>query len=499
MSRAVLRLASLNTACLLHRLPAASAVLALCACVSAAAQTGRWPAELHGALAGTGVPRDSVALYIQEVGAPAPLLEWNADRPMNPASTMKLVTTLAGLEVLGPSYTWRTEAWMQGTLKDGVLAGDLILKGYGDPKLTLENFWLLLSDVRARGVREIRGDLIVDRSFFAPPPGDPGRFDNEPTRPYNVEPDAMLLNYKSVRLQLVPNEATGRVEILATPALGEIEILNQLVLAPGSCDSWPERPQYSLDPARLVFTGVFPAGCGERWRNFSLLDRNRYALALFTQTWRALGGVFNGAVREGSVPMAAVLLTQFESPPLSEVIRDINKFSNNVMARHLFLTLALAAEAPPITTAGAARATQAWLRRVGIDAPELVIENGSGLSRVERISARSMAKVLLRGFYGPLMPEYVASLPIVGIDGTLRRRLNESPAAGQAHIKTGYLEGVRAIAGYVLDREGRWLVVVALINHPAAVNAAVFQDAVIDWAFFRSAPMPCPAARPCSK
>jgi D-alanyl-D-alanine carboxypeptidase/D-alanyl-D-alanine-endopeptidase (penicillin-binding protein 4) len=197
--------------------------------------------------------------------------------------------------------------------------------------------------------------------------------------------------------------------------------------------------------------------------------------------------VFNGVAREGALPADAVPLTAWESPPLSEVIRDINKFSNNVMARQLFLTLGLAAEAPPLTTAGATRATRDWLRRIGIDAPELVLENGSGLSRSERISARNLAKVLLRGFSGPLMPEFVASLPIVGIDGTVRRRLNASPALGQAHIKTGYLEGVRAIAGYVLDRDGRWLVVVAVINHPAALGAAAFQDAVVDWAFLRAA------------
>jgi D-alanyl-D-alanine carboxypeptidase/D-alanyl-D-alanine-endopeptidase (penicillin-binding protein 4) len=479
----------------MRRLRALLALAAALFSAAALAQNGRWPAELHAALAGTGVPRENVALFVQEVGAPVPLLAWNADLPVNPASAMKLVTTLAGLEMLGPSYTWRTEAYAHGPVQDGVLAGNLILKGYGDPKLTLENFWLLLSDLRARGLREIRGDLVLDRSFFALPPSDPARFDNEPTRPYNVEPDALLLNYKSVRLQLVPDEGTGRVRIIATPALPEIEILNQLVLAPAGCESWPERPQYTLEPPRLAFTGVFPTGCGERSRNFALLDPNRYAQSLFTQSWRAAGGVFNGVAREGALPADAVPLAAWDSPPLSEVIRDINKFSNNVMARQLFLTLGLAAEAPPLTTAGATRATREWLRRIGIDAPELVLENGSGLSRSERISARNLAKVLLRGFSGPLMPEFVASLPIVGIDGTVRRRLNASPALGQAHIKTGYLEGVRAIAGYVLDRDGRWLVVVAVINHPAALGAAAFQDAVVDWAFLRAAP--CSRATEC--
>jgi D-alanyl-D-alanine carboxypeptidase/D-alanyl-D-alanine-endopeptidase (penicillin-binding protein 4) len=483
------------------RIAAAFTLLALAAflhCATASAQTGRWPAELHAALQGTGIPRESVALYVHEIGASAPLLEWNADRAMNPASTMKLVTTLAALEVLGPAYTWRTEVYVHGTVQDGVLNGNLVLKGYGDPKLNLENFWLLLADVRARGVREIRGDVLLDRSFFALPPGDPSRFDGEPTRPYNVEPDALLVNFKSIRLQVIPDAAAGRVRIVATPALPEVEVVNQMTLAPASCETWPEKPQYTLDPPRLVFTGVFPAGCGERSRYFAMLDPNRYAQSLFQQTWRALGGSLAGSVREGVLPPNATLLASQDSPPLAEVIRDINKFSINVMARHVFLTLGLTVQPPPLAPTAGARAVAEWVKRAGIDAPELVMENGAGLSRVERISARNLAKVLLRGFAGPLMPEYAASLPIVGVDGTLRR-LSDSSASGQAHIKTGYLEGVRAIAGYVLDRNGRWLAIVAIINHPNAVNGAGFQAAVIDWAYQQAVPgKPCtPPGRRC--
>jgi D-alanyl-D-alanine carboxypeptidase/D-alanyl-D-alanine-endopeptidase (penicillin-binding protein 4) len=204
---------------------------------------------------------------------------------------------------------------------------------------------------------------------------------------------------------------------------------------------------------------------------------------LFAQIWRELGGTLNGVVRDGLVPERARWLTTWESPPLAEVIRDINKFSNNVMARQLFLSLSLAAANPPVTTDNAAHAVRAWLMRNQLDFPELVMDNGSGLSRAGRISARHLGELLTYAWRGPLMPEYAASLPIPGVDGTLRRRLSESSAAGRAHIKTGYLEGVRAIAGYVSDGRGRVLVVVSLINDAHAVNAQSFQDAVIDWAY----------------
>jgi len=449
------------------------------------------PAPLREALAAIGIPSGAVGVYIHEIGAAQPLLEHQVDRPMNPASTMKLLTTLAGLELLGPSYTWRTEAWIDGALAGDTLQGNLVLKGYGDPKLTIEDLWLFLREVRARGLREIHGDLVLDRTFFAIEQSDPAHFDNDPGRPYNVGPDALLLNFKSVRLEFVPQEETGTVAILPLPDLPEITIVNQLTLGTGSCEFWAERLQPTLEPTRLTFTGVFPRGCGAKEKSYSLLAPNEYAFALFQQLWRELGGTISGRVRDGTLPDSARLLAVWTSAPLAEIIRDINKFSNNVMARQLFLTLSLATDNPPVTTDKAARAMREWLVRSRLDFPELQIENGSGLSRSERISPRHLGELLLYAARSPLLPEYAASLPIPGVDGTLRRRLAGSPATGQAHLKTGYLEGVRAIAGYVVDSRGRTLVVVSIINHPQAVNAQGFQEAVVEWARSRGTAADC--------
>jgi serine-type D-Ala-D-Ala carboxypeptidase/endopeptidase (penicillin-binding protein 4) len=455
------------------------------------AQPAPLPAPLREALASAGIPPSAVGVYIQEVDAAQPLLEHHADRPMNPASTMKLLTTLAGLELLGPNFTWRTEAWLDGSLTGEVLQGNLVLKGFGDPKLTVEDLWLFLREIRARGLREIRGDLVLDRSFFAVEPTDPAHFDNDPGRPYNVGPDALLMNYKSLRLEFLPQEDTGTVTILPLPDLPQISIVNQLTLSGGSCEFWFERLQASHEPARLSFTGVFPRGCGPKEKNYSMLSPNEYALALFQQLWRELGGSFSGRVRDGLVPESGRLLATWESAPLAEVIRDINKFSNNVMARQLFLTLSLATDNPPLSTEKAARAMREWLARSRLDFPELQIENGSGLSRNERISPRHLGELLLYAARSPFMPEYVGSLPIPGVDGTLRRRLSGSPTIGRAHLKTGYLDGVRAIAGYVVDSRGHTVVVVSIINHPQAVNAVSFQEAVVEWARERGASGNC--------
>jgi D-alanyl-D-alanine carboxypeptidase/D-alanyl-D-alanine-endopeptidase (penicillin-binding protein 4) len=458
-------------------------LLLLAACAAAQADPSHWPAALRTALAATRVPASGVGLIVQEADAERPLLEWNADRAFTPASTMKLLTTLAALDMLGPAYVWRSEVYLDGALVGDVLEGNLVLKGYGDPELSLEKFWLLLRDVRARGVREIRGDVIVDRGLFAPQLADPGQFDNDPTRAYNVLPDAMLVNYKSVRLQFVPQEESGGVRILALPDLPQISIINQLALGAGSCTFWPERPQAVPEQARLVFTGVFPKGCGERSKSFSLLGPREYLAAVFQQTWSQVGGSLQGTVRDGPLPDSARLLTTWESAPLAEVIRSVNKFSNNVMARHIFLTLGLTLNYPPLDTQKADRAVREWLKRSKLELPELVLENGSGLSRQERISPRSLASLLQFGWRSPLMPEYLASLPVAGVDGTLRQRLNGSPASGRAHLKTGYLEGVRTLAGYVQGANGRTLIVVAFVNHPSALNAQPFLDAVVEWAW----------------
>jgi D-alanyl-D-alanine carboxypeptidase/D-alanyl-D-alanine-endopeptidase (penicillin-binding protein 4) len=404
---------------------------------------------------------------------------------LNPASTMKLVTTYAGLEMLGPAYVWNTDVLTDGLLTQDVLTGNLYLKGAGDPKMTLESFWLLLRSLRARGVREIRGDLILDRRLFAEELQDPGAFDDQPTRPYNTGPSALLVNFKAITLQFIPDASTRTVRIAVEPPLPQVQIINNLKIADGTCGDWVGKlkleSQGNAESARLAFNGTYALDCGEAMRSFSVLGHRQYIGALFTQLWRELGGTFNGQVRDGATPDQARRLTTARSLSLSEIVRDVNKFSNNVMARQLFLTLGISSSAPA-TTATATNGVRQWLALKGLSVPELVIENGSGLSRIERISARNLGAILLNAYASPVMPELMASLPVAAVDGTLRKRLKSADVAGQAHVKTGSLSGVRSIAGYVLDAQGNRSVIVFLVNHANAFNAQAAQDALMAWA-----------------
>ena len=428
-------------------------------------------------------------MIVQEAGSSLPRVSVNATAPMNPASVMKLLTTYAALELLGPAYVWRTEAYAGGPVADGVLNGDLYLKGYGDPKLTFEAFWLLLRQLHSRGIREIRGDLVLDRTHFEPIQHEPGAFDGEPLRPYNVGPDALLVNYKAVRFVFLPDNGQKTVAVIAEPQPAQLDVLNLLKLGDGPCNDWREavRPDVTLHDtrARIVFTGTYPAECGEKTWHLGLLDHPQYVHGVFRQLWQELGGTLGGGMREATLPEGARLLASSESPTLAEVVREINKFSNNVMARQLLLTLGAESGKRPARAQDGERAVRAWLTQKSLSFPELTLENGSGLSRRERISAESMARLLHAAYRAPVMPEFVSSMPIVAVDGTMKKRLNGKPVAGHAHIKGGTLEGVRTMAGYVLDIKGKQQIVVLFINHPNAPAASAAQDALLQWVYSR--------------
>lgn len=454
-------------------------VLILGLCLSSqAVASADMPKSVRDELRRANIPLSSVGVVVQQDRVYRPIISQNASQAMNPASTMKLLTTFVALETLGPAYRWKTEAYLDGKLEDGVLHGNLVFKGYGNPRLTIEQFWLWLRELRQRGLREIRGDVILDRSFFEAINHDPAAFDNDPTRAYNVGPDALLLNFNALRLRLTPGETqTGA---LLEPELHGYTISNRITadarLPCNGNDTFKAR----LEERNIVLEGNMPANCGEVEDYISLLPHDDYFFAVFGTLWKELGGTVQGTLRKGSAPAnQAVFATHF-SPPLSEVIRDINKFSNNTMARQLFLTLG-ATDGVPASIARSTAIMQQWLANQKMNFPELALENGAGLSRTERISAQHLAEILQRASSSPFSAELEASLPILGMDGTVKKRFKNSEIAGYAHLKTGTLEGVKSIAGYVHAKSGKQWIVVFIINHPNAARGQAAQDALIEW------------------
>lgn len=463
-----------------------SATLIWLAWIHAAAAQPRppLPIPVADALYRADIPQAAVGVYVQEVADGAVLAVANETFSFNTASLMKLVTSNAALETLGPTFAWKTQAYATGVQTGDVLDGDLIIKGSGDPKLVLENFWLFLRRIRAQGIREINGNLVLDRSAFEETVHDAALFDGDPLKPYNVGPDALLLNYKSLTFRFVPDPAAGTVAVNVDPPLAAFPVYAPQ-LANGECADWRARLAPAIDARGVRFGGTFSASCGEKaWHVHPyLIPHAEYFHLAFRRIWADLGGTLRGELRSGTVPAGARLVAEWQSAPLAEIIRDINKYSNNVMARQLLLTMASNVLNQPANTERGAAVVRTWLANKGIDAPELVIENGSGLSRTERMSVLTMARMLNAVFRGPVMPEFVASLPVAGYDGTMRQRLVAQAIAGKAHIKTGMIQGVRNIAGYVLAASGKRYVVVCMINHANALRGQEAQDVLLQWVY----------------
>ncbi len=449
------------------------------------------------------VPLDGGALSLAQA----------SEVPRNPASTMKLLTTYAALEMLGPNYRWRTEVYaLHRPDGKGRLDGDLFIRGGGDPSLVIERWWLLVQRIRAMGIKDIAGDLVIDRSEYAPG-SDAGAIDGNELRPYNVAPDALLVNFKALRLEFIPDESARVARIVATPALEGMTLPREVPLRKGACGDWKARLKADFSrPLSPRLHGSYRASCGQQSWQLSLLTPDQYALATFSSLWHGAGGGFHGHIRDGKVPADAILVTDQESAPLAEVIRDINKNSNNVMARQVFLTLGESAECASVEAEralgeaantksaadadkdsemdpsgachvplGAVRSTialAAWSAASGLSMPELVIKNGSGLSREERISAAGLARLLVHAWNGTQMPNFLASLPESGTDGTMQKR---PVAAGAAFVKTGRLSDVRAVAGYVFAASGRRYAIVAIINDPNAEAAQGVHDEFLNW------------------
>lgn len=432
---------------------------------------------------------------------------------MQPASTMKLVTTLASLERLGPVFRGRTELRSNGRVEGGVLRGDLVLKGGADADLDGKVLEDMLRALRYAGIERIEGNLVLDRSLFQPARQDIGvpPFDESPEAYYNVIPDALLVNKNMLQIDM--RSTGGSLALRMHPELDRVSVTSEMTLIDAPCAKWeagwklPEARRQPDGSVQVVLRGTFPKNCVHSY-GINVLDRDDYVGALMRRTWQGLGGSISGRTLAGTTPPDTRLLAAHAARALPEIIRDTNKLSDNALARTLLLSLG-SLQADPLegslplpapqegvtTQARADAAIRDWMRSQRIVDAGFVIENGSGLSRTERITAQQMGQVLQAGLRSQWAPEFQASLPIGAVDGTMRRRLQDSPAAGRARLKTGSIRNVVALAGYVPDAGGTPCVFVAFVNSERAGEGRgrAVLDALVDWVA-RSGTAQLPAA-----
>jgi len=467
------------------------ALLYLCMAPMAAGRDRPYlPPEVETVLARRKVPGTSLSVYVREVDREEPVVSYNSTVPRNPASTMKVLTTFAALDSLGPAYTWRTRAYATGPIRDQVLEGNLVLVGGGDPFMTADRWWGFVAGLRQTGIQRVAGDVIIDNTYFTPQGDDRAAFDNRPYRSYNVLPDALLVNFQTVTIHAVPDASTGSVRVSANPWPANLSLENNVRLDPGPCRRGSGGIVVAMPEGatgnRIALSGRYAAGCGQFSVPRAVMKAPDFAFGLFKTLWQQSGGTLGGGMRLGPLPADARLLYTHESLTLAEVIRLVNKYSSNSMARTLFLTMG-AERYPgrPATALAGREAIQAFLGRHGISIPELVLENGSGLSRNERITAAGLADVLQAAYKSQYMPEFAASLPLSATDGTLKRRFKSPEMQGRLRMKTGTLEDVTALAGYVNAASGRTFITVVILNHPTASQGAgeAIQAALVQWVF----------------
>ncbi len=450
-------------------------------------QSPQLPPAVQQILDGHELGQQGLSIVVQGVEDEQPLLSLNAAVARSPASIIKLLTTFAALDLLGPAYTWQTRAYLNGSLEDGRLQGNLYLQGGGDPYLSTERFWTFLRQLRAKGLRNIDGDLVIDNSYFDVADEDPAAFDGQPFRTYNVAPDALLVNLKAVEFRVYRPTAGARPEVVTNPLIANLKIDNRIRTVNGPCNGFQRGVAIDLpaglEGATVQLSGRFPSACTEYslWR--TVMTPPEFAYGVFDSLWTELGGNLSGKVKTGPVPEGAELFARSESVPLAEVVRNVNKFSNNVMTRQLMLTIGAEQEGTPGTRDKGRAAISAWLQDQGLDATGLFLDNGSGLSRQTRISADSMAQMLIAAWHHPYMPEFISSMPLSGMDGTLRNRFRNTSLAGRMHAKTGRLDHVYSLAGYVQANSGKRYVVVVMQNDNDVHRGPgrELQDALLRW------------------
>ena len=445
------------------------------------------PGPLEKQIKRFNLSRNSLSLEVREMDSGRTVLSMNGNRPRNPASVIKILTSLSALEMLGPHFLWQTKYYLDGNLRDGVLNGDLVIAGSGDPFVTVDRFWHQVNNLRQRGIHTITGDLVIDNSLFQVPPHDPSAFDNRPSRLYNVGPDAAIINFSATRFVIQP--VNGKIQIFADPPMAGLEIKNTVSGADGKCQNrnagWKYGIEHKQGKIIASFSGTYRKRCGQHSISRAVTSNPDYTWRLFKYLWEQHGGTIQGQYRIGQVPESALELFTYPSEPLADIVTSINKYSNNVMSRNLFLTLDAQVENQPATIEGARAQLLRWLTVSGIPTEGLYVDNGSGLSRETRVTGSTLSAILAHAWKSNYRPEFLSSLSLSALDGTMRKRLKDSGLQGRARIKTGLLNGVRSMAGYVHARSGKHYSVVLMIESGQVTYSIgnEIQDALLQWIY----------------
>jgi D-alanyl-D-alanine carboxypeptidase/D-alanyl-D-alanine-endopeptidase (penicillin-binding protein 4) len=448
------------------------------------------PGAINEEIRKSRIPQKDISIYIKETGKNGRVIaSLNADTARTPASVIKVLSTYASVLKLGFDYRWPTKFYTTGKLKNGILHGDLFVKGFGDPTLNAEDLEEIVADIRAKGIRQIRGNIVIDRTYFKVGNKDNSGFDQYTYSAYNAMPDAMMFNERVVTVCVMPKENS----VVKKHAYESYRVVNQLQRVNTACQGQYSWPRVKIDKSSVTPT-VFLSGkiskhCGKR--NICQVITKPYKSFYYALNDRLNkeGIEVKGGFELQKIPSNAQELFTHYSDTLEEIISKTAKESNNLYARHLLLYAGAKLYGAPATMQKGRDAIRYILDSRGALAKGVLkIDNGSGLSRTSKMTAKILAEVYDHAYdnYGK---RWMDTLSVAGVDGTIKKRFRYSAVKNRAWMKTGTLKNVKNIGGYVQNRAGKLYTVVILVEGSRArYYASKLQDDIITWLAKTSAP-----------
>lgn len=441
------------------------------------------PHGINTIIRNSGVPTKDISIYIKEInGNGGVLASLNANTPRTPASVVKVFTTYASILKLGFHYRFPTKFYRKGKLSKGILKGDLIVRGMGDPSLSSKDLESIVKQIKSRGIRKITGNIIIDRSYFEVGNKNTSGFDKNTYSPYNAMPDAMMFNERVSTVCVIPNQNS----VTKKHADGSYQVINQLKRVNKPCRgkySWPGvKIDSQDDKTKIWLKGSISKRCGKR--NICKVVTQPYKSFYYAlkDSLHKAGIQVRGTMRLAKVPKHAKPLFTHYSEPLEEIISKTAKKSDNLYARQLLLILGAKTYGAPATLHKGQRALERILDQKGaLGSGMMRIDNGSGLSRTAKISAKQLAQMFEHAYkrYGK---KWMNTLSIAGVDGTIKKRFRGSVVKNRAWMKTGTLKRVKNIGGYVKSKSGHLYAVTILVNtHKGNWRAAGLQNEIIKW------------------
>ncbi|UFH59598.1 D-alanyl-D-alanine carboxypeptidase/D-alanyl-D-alanine endopeptidase [Sulfurovum mangrovi] len=440
------------------------------------------PADIQYFLNKSKLPSKDVSIYIKELGSDRVVASLNADKIRKPASVIKVVTAYGALLKMGFDYRWPTQFYTNGALHSGSLEGDLVVKGHGDPSFGSDDLPEIVEQIKQRGIHQIHGDVVIDRSYFDVGDKDSAHFDNYPYSAYNAWPDAMMFNERTSTVCITPRKKSAHKEI-EDPSY---KVVNRVKFVNRSCRgkyAWAGSKVDMQSPVpQLILTGELSKHCKERQVCKIVTKPYKAFYYALKEALEKEGIKITGGLKLSRVPPSAKLFYIHRSEPLEEIISKALKESNNIYARHLLLLTGAKVYGAPATVEKGRKAVINLLKSQGaLRSGAFFLDNGSGLSRRSEMSARMFSEVY-ESAYRVLGTRWMETLSIAGKDGTIKQRYRYKPAQKRAWMKTGTLKYVKNIGGYVKDRAGNYYSVVILVNTKRGRFRAVeLQDSIINW------------------